>query len=254
MKTVRKFLFENDFDSGSEALTKDVARKKTESVTDHAVIQSPEKTFTETEYNHAVADARAKGLKEGQIKGKLDNQNQVETQIANTLTNINSQIADLSKKISQDRTTILREASSLALAIIRKMLPEFTRRGGLAEIESTIEQCLVDQRNESRISIRVPEELLPELRAVLTKLTVESHFDGQANLLGDLSLKSPNCSIEWSNGGLIRDSEDIWRDISAALNRYLQAEGIVAMDIGEEPTTNTILDTKDVVDGSEIFD
>lgn len=231
MKTVRKFLFETDFDDADPATLRTLARKaKSEAA---AVVEPPpppppppEPTFSEAEMAEARTTAHAKGLKEGIAKGRTEAQAQIEAQIGAVLATLNAQIAAMKSDLSQDRAAILGEAATLALAMTGKMLPEFTRRGGLAEVEAVIERCLVDLRREPRLTARVPAGLLPDLEAKIASLAAGKHFEGRINLIGDDSLADASCSIEWADGGLERHSDAIWQLVSAALDRCLTLQDI----------------------------
>ncbi|WP_374652609.1 hypothetical protein [Dongia sp.] len=240
MKTVRKFLFENDFDAAPVPARSAVRKAKTETPPAEPPPPPPpppEPTFSEAELAAAVAEAKAKALKEGQAKGKADAQAQIEAQIASALGNIGKEVAAMVANTARDRAAILGEAAGLALAMTRKMLPELTRRGGLAEIEATIARCLVDQRREKRLNIRVPAELLPALMGKIEAMAVEKHFEGRANLIGDAGLDGASCQIEWADGGLERQADAIWRDVSAALDRCLATQGIEPVALVDEATT-----------------
>lgn len=231
MKTVRKFLFETDFDDADSAAPQSLARKaKSEA---DAVVEAsppppppPEPTFSEAELAEARGAAHAKGLKEGIAKGRSEAQAQIESQIASTLTALNNQVAVLKAELAMDRAAILGEAASLAMAMTRKMLPEFTRRGALTEVEAVIERCLVDLRREPRLTARIPMALLPELEAKIASLTAGKGFEGRMGLVGDDSLSGASCRIEWADGGLERHGDAIWHQVSAALDRCLTLQGI----------------------------
>ncbi|MDY0870562.1 FliH/SctL family protein [Dongia rigui] len=246
LKPVRKFLFDNDFDAGNEMPARNVVRKKVEAPAEPPPPPPPppppEPTFSEAELAAAVAEAKAKALKDGQAKGKADAQAQIEAQIANVLGNIGSQIATMTAALAQDRSVILGEAAGLAMAMMRKMLPEFTQRGGLVEVEAIIERCLIDQRREKRLNIRVPADLLPALQAKIAELAAEKHFEGRVNLIADAALQPASCQIEWADGGLERNGEAIWRDVSAALDRCLTTQGIEAVTVADETTTEPASD------------
>lgn len=259
MKTVRKFLFDNDFDAGTDAPARNVVRKKAEAPAEPPPPPPPppppEPTFSEAQLAAAVAEAKAKALKDGQAKGKADAQAQIEAQISGALGNIGSQIATMATNLTEDRSAILGEAAGLALAMMRKILPEFSRRGGLAEVEATIERCLVDQRREKRLNIRVPADLLPALQAKIADLAAEKHFEGRANLIGDPTLQGASCLIEWADGGLERKSDAIWRDVSAALERCLATQGIEPVAINDDATTEPASDMPgDTVDSADAVD
>lgn len=235
MKTVRKFLFETDFDDDADevALRSSARKAKVEAAAATAVVEPPPPpppppapTFSEAELAEARTTAHAKGLKEGTAKGRADAQAQIEAQIGAVLATLNAQVAAMKSDLSQDRVAILGEAASLAFAMTRKVLPEFTRRGGLAEVEAVIEQCLVDLRREPRLTARVPATLLPDLEAKIAAMAAGKHFEGRINLIGDSSLANASCSIEWADGGLERHSDTIWQQVSAALDRCLTLQDI----------------------------
>lgn len=250
MTTVRRFLFDNDFDAAQAAPRNVVRKAKPEPA---AVVEPPppppEPTFSEAEMAAAVAEARAAGLKEGLAKGKADGkaeaQAQTEAQIAAALASIGSQVAAMSANLSLDRATLLSEAAGLALAMARKMLPEFSRRGGLVEVEKTIEQCLVDQRRESRLNVRVPADLLPVLETKIDKIAANKHFEGRINLLADAGLTGASCRIEWADGGLERRADSVWQEVSAALDRCLATQGIVPAEINKAG----LLEPSEIADG-----
>ena len=244
MKTVRKFLFDNDFDAAADGPARHVARKaKSEASTAAEPAPPPppppppEPTFSEAELAAAVAEAKAKALKDGQAKGKAEAQAQIEAQIAAGLAAIGKDVAAMSAAAVQDRATILGEAAALARAMVGKMLPELSRRGGLAEIEAAIERCLFDQRREPRLNIRVNPDLLVPLQEKIAAMAAEKHFEGRINLIADASLDGASCRIEWADGGLERDSQAIWRDIAAALDRCLATHDVEAAAIADETAT-----------------
>lgn len=259
MKTVRKFLFENDFDAGSAMPARNVVRKKAEAPLEPPPPPPPppEPTFTESELAAAVAEAKAAALKEGRSKGKADAQAelaaQIESQIAKALSGIGNQVATMVASLSLDRAALLSEAAGLALAMTRRILPELTRRGGLAEVEATIERCLIDQRREKRLNIRVPVDLLPALQAKIADLAAEKHFEGRTNLIGDPALTGASCQVEWADGGLERHGDAIWRDVAAALDRCLASQGITPAELGDE-TQPEPAGTGDGVDGNSAAD
>jgi flagellar assembly protein FliH len=259
LKTVRKFLFDNDFDAGSGTPTQNVVRKKVEAPAEPPPPPPPppppEPTFSEAELAAAVADAKAKGFKDGQAKGRAEAQAQIEAQIAGALGSIGGQVTAMSAALAQDRSVILAEAAGLAQAMMRKLLPEFSRRGGLAEVEATIERCLVDQRREKRLNIRVPADLLPALQAKIADLAAEKHFEGRANLIGDPALQGTSCLIEWADGGLERHGDAIWRDVSAALDRCLVTQGIEPVAIDDATAAEPVSEIPDdTVDSAQAVD
>lgn len=247
MATVRKFMFENDFDAvagaaaGSasarpdapaKAAAKSSAKPSAKEAAQAAPPEPveppppPEPTFSEAELKAAAAKARAEGQRSGEAKGRAAAAAEAEQRSAAALESIAGQIAALQAGLAHDRAAILADASALALAILRKMLPEFSRRGGIAEIEAALEQCLRDQRHEARLVARVAPDLVPLLEPGLTALSAKTAFEGRLFLIPDDRLGPADCAIEWADGGLERHADALWGEIAAALDRCLSLQGV----------------------------
>src|SRR5690606_8855129 len=159
-------------------------------------------------------------------KGRETAKAEIEQRIAAALDSVLAQVTTLQAECATDRQAILGDATALAMAILRKMLPEFSRRGGLAEIESVIERCLRDQRREPRLVARVTPDLLPALEPRMAALSANAAFEGRLFLIADERLGPADCTVEWADGGMERHADAIWADISATLDRCLGLQGI----------------------------
>jgi flagellar assembly protein FliH len=236
--SVRKFLFDNDFDAVPGVESASAARAAAKARATAAEVATPvepappppppEPTFSEAELKAATDKARAEGQKAGEAKGRNAAMAEIEQRIAATLESMVAQVTTMQAAIAMDREAVLGDAATLALAMFRKMLPEYTRRGGLAEIEAVIERCLQDQRKEPRLVARIAPDLLPALEPRLAALSAATGFEGRLFLIADERLGAADCTIEWADGGLERHADTIWREVSAALDRCLTLQGIPA--------------------------
>jgi flagellar assembly protein FliH len=241
---VRKFLFENDFDAvagaaaGSaaarpdapaKAAAKSPAKTPAKEAVPPAPVEPPpppEPSFSEAELKAAVDKARAEGQRSGEAKGRAAAAAEAEQRSAAALEAIVGQVTALQAGLAHDRAAVLADASALALAILRKMLPEYSRRGGIAEIETVLEQCLRDQRHEPRLVARVAPDLVPLLEPRLGALNARTAFEGRLFLIPDDRLGPADCVIEWADGGLERHADALWGEITAALERCLRLQGV----------------------------
>ncbi|MBL8708670.1 MAG: hypothetical protein JNL25_05725 [Rhodospirillaceae bacterium] len=237
MTTVRKFLFENDFDVDPEVEAKVAARaaqRQARAAAEVAAVDAPvetpapppEPTFSQRDLDAASAAGREQGLKEGEATARAAAKKEVEQRIATALGTIGQQIIQLQTDVAMDRSAILGDAATLAMAMLRRMLPEFSRRGALAEVEAVIERCLIDQRREPRLVVRAAPDLVPLLEARIAGLTAEKGFEGRVALVADDRLSETDCSVEWADGGMQRHADKIWQDIAAALDRCLTLQGV----------------------------
>jgi flagellar assembly protein FliH len=59
------------------------------------------------------------------------------------------------------------------------------------------------------------------LRGEVEALAQSRGFEGRIVVAPDDGLKAGDCRIEWSQGGVIRDADEIWRAIEAAMEQAL---------------------------------
>jgi flagellar assembly protein FliH len=111
------------------------------------------------------------------------------------------------------------------MAIVKKLFPALAARDGIAEIEGILTQCLGSQKQEPRLVAYVSAAQLDALQGRLAELTAANGFEGRVVLIGDDKMADSDCRVEWADGGVERDSNQIWRTIEDAINRYLAAEG-----------------------------
>jgi flagellar assembly protein FliH len=98
-------------------------------------------------------------------------------------------------------------------------------RGGITEIEGILTHCLTSLKQEPRLVAYVSAAQLDALQGRLAELTAANGFEGRVVLIGDDKMADSDCRVEWADGGIERDSNQIWRTIEDAMNRYLAAEG-----------------------------
>ncbi|WP_425598654.1 hypothetical protein [Azospirillum brasilense] len=180
MSSVRKFLFDESFDVDAPPRRQ---RQADDDYFDNIPLPEPEPepepelppeppppVFGEAD----LAAARAAGFAEGETAGKstgygkgfLDGNNAgrkdgyenaraeieatVQARIANALETIGNGVQHL---LNEHYATSAQRADQpvhIALAIVRKLMPELARRGGLMEVEGLVRACLTDLIDEPR--------------------------------------------------------------------------------------------------------
>ena len=255
MSSVRKFMFDTDFDApsvngpaGGEARSaaRPAAKAKPTAKEPPAPVEPapppppPAPTFSEAELKAATDKARAEGQKAGETKGRNAAMAEIEQRVAITLQGIADDVVQLQSQFAADRQAILGDASLLALAILKKMLPELSRRGGLAEVEAQLARCLLEQRREPRLVARVSPEFAPLLEPRIAALSATAGFEGRLQVTADDRLGPTDCAVEWADGGMERHAEEIWAEVSGALERCLVLQGIeMPADLPVTPVAKT---------------
>jgi flagellar assembly protein FliH len=214
---IRKFTFDNDFDAPRVAAPEPVVVIEEELPPP----PPPAPTFSEEELEAAVAEARKTALAEGQAKGKADATAQNERQTAAALNTIGQHFAKIDGEVKA-ATEQLRETSlELSVAIVRRLFPEFARQHGLEEVKELLGRCLDNLRSEPRFTVKVASDQAEALKNEVEALAQSRGFEGRIMVAADESLKPGDCRIEWSQGGMIRSADEIWKAIEAAMEQAL---------------------------------
>lgn len=119
-------------------------------------------------------------------------------------------------------------AISVALAVIRKLQPQFCRQFGLLEIEGAVKEALINLDQVPRVTIKVHPELVEALREKSEILAAQASFEGKLIVTGDPTLAPGDCKIDWGDGGAARDLARIQADIDRAVETALGALNILA--------------------------
>jgi flagellar assembly protein FliH len=223
MVKLQKFLFDTDFGAGrisvAEAALAEMAEPEAEVVEE----APPPPTFSEEE----LALARDQAFQAGQAAGRADAEAATERMVAQALTAIGSQLPGLSAAQAEAADAMLREATGVALAVIRKLQPEFCRHHGLAEIEGIVHECLSHLDREMRITVRVHPSLLEAVRQGCAQAAEAASFEGKLIVTADPTIAAGDCRLEWGDGGAERNQARLWAEIDAVVGRALARPGDV---------------------------
>ncbi len=214
MKPLAKFLFDTSFDL-EEAPAPRVLPPLREAPAPEPVPAAP--SFGEAD----LAQARQDGFAEGQAQAAAAARASIEQSAADALAALAARLPALAGQVEEGLAANARLMIETALAGLRRIMPELSRRGGLAEIEGLLEQTVTGLREESRIVVRLNEQLLDALRDRLERVAQTSGFEGRFVLLADEEIPVGDCRIEWAEGGVERMTSRVWDDIDAAVTRAL---------------------------------
>lgn len=202
MSPARKFMFDLNFDAAPEPAP-------------DAPAAPVEPRFTAAE----LEQARQAAFAEGKAAGEAAVLRSVERNLAEALQRVSEQTSLLLQAHAQSEGQAVRSAIAAAVAILRKLQPELARRNSLVEIEGVLAQCLETMREEPRVLVRVHDALLDPLRERLDAIAGSIGYEGRIVIVADEGLAIGDCRVEWADGGMVRDTERLWRDVEAALAR-----------------------------------
>lgn len=201
-----KFLFERSFDEGPGAKT-----------------------------DPQIEEAFARGREEGLEAARLESERLLATETAKIL----ERLVGLEAMRAELGSTMTRQAVELATALVRKMMPDLCKRGGLAEIEALLVELLSHAVEEPRVVFRVPDAMLDGMQARIGELAEKAAYAGEIVLIADDRLGASDCLVEWADGGAERNLDRLWSDVDAMLARALDTSFNRISPPGE-PTPKTI--------------
>ena len=221
-KSIRPFVFEQSFDM---LLDEDEVNLKKEEEEEEVP------TFSEEE----LQAARELAYQEGMQAGLQEAMNGIEKQVSATLEVVGATLGRIDEQQKCANDMIARETVDLAIAALEKLLPQFAREGGAAEVEGFVQGILTQILEEPRIAVTVSEELAGKLKRNMIDLARKIGFDGAIVVVGDASLGPADCCIKWSEGNAERLLENTRRKIATLTDSIPQNDGGTLEATGEAP-------------------
>jgi flagellar assembly protein FliH len=216
MATATRYLFNRSF--GTEDDAPGVAE-----FAGPALIVDPEPEpqdpaiFTQEDLDRVRAEALSFGRKQGaaEAAGTADQR------IARTLEQIAEGLGRVRDALGHAGVEQAKDATAVALAVIRKLFPETSRRHGLTEIAGVVDAVIGRIIDKPKVTVRVAESLQHRISEQLSAIAEAHGFAGQISIVGDGTVAEGDCRVAWAGGGATRDSAAIWREIDAAIGRTL---------------------------------
>ena len=133
-----------------------------------------------------------------------------------------------------------KESLRLAIAALDLLSPLVREKLGADEVRKAIEETLSAHRKTKEITIRVSQGMKGEIETLITRIRRDEHEDVLWRVLEDAALTEGDCTLEWSDGGAVRDSVRTARDIRQSLENLLGTpqERISEIDQGDVSSDN----------------
>ena len=220
MSAAEKFMFDLTFDN-------EVDPSQETETNDENIIEDQEPeiivpTFSEEE----VEIARQQGYEAGKEEGLAATTEILTKQINETLIKIDEKLIPAFQKQDSMNHEISRAAHSLAFSICKKMMPAMAKQNSFGEVEKVIEEVFSKVLEDPRITIVVHADMVEAIELRLKELAEEREFKGRIHVKENKATESSDCRVDWANGGIERNTKELWANITSILNR----------NIGEKPT------------------
>jgi flagellar assembly protein FliH len=197
-----KFLFDVDFGAGPGA-------------------KEAETTINEAAHQAALADAEARGYRDGLSAAEAQLKTEAERTMAAAFARIAQGLEQLARSISAVEGRFEAESVEVAVAVARKLAPQLIAREPLAEVSALAKECFGELLKAPHVVVRVNEALYASAREHLEDIARACGFEGRLVVLGEPDIQPGDCRIEWADGGLKRDRAATEAAIVEAVDRYV---------------------------------
>lgn len=189
--------------------------------------QHVEPVFTQTEMdaakNQAHEEGRLQGLEEGRENAWQEAMVSIEKQNSDTLNMIDSSLKELLEISQNCSQTAFTTAIDFAMAVCRKVVPALAEKNAVGEIQGLLEKNFHFLKDEAKISLRLNPFLADKVKPVLADLVKKESYAGKIAVIRDDSLPIGDCRVEWKNGGLQRNAQDVLNQTEELVKLYAQA-------------------------------
>lgn len=200
MTCIEKFMFARRFSAVSDALAEDPS----------PLVAVP--ALSDDDLDQARREARAEGYAEGYAAGLAEGEAQAR-QCARSAREERSaeSLARLSEHLAQavtERDALAHEAErstlALALAALRKALPELHRRFAAIEIEAMVSSVPQPPREQGSLRVTLHPESVDALGDTLESTLAARGLASCVTIVADADLAAGDCRISWHGGGAER--------------------------------------------------
>jgi len=223
MKPARKFEFGLSFDApGTRGAPRAAAPVPVPEVLPEPEPEEPppppEPTFSQEEMH----ETRHQGWLEGRAAGEADTMERNERRLADTIERLAHDLEGLAGSQHTSLARVERQATELAVGIVRKLFPAFVARSGTVEIQALIADALSLAQEQPKLALRCAPDMIAAIEPILTDAAARSGFEGRLSVRGDPDLAETDCRIEWNEGGMDRDTGRLMHEIESAIARGLE--------------------------------
>lgn len=181
---------------------------------------TPPPVFNEEELGAAKKESFDEGQREG-VRKTLLSREQAITQL---LEKISQSASALFAAESERENTYEQESIKLALSIFKKLFPTYSEKYALEELKTSILEILQTQKEQTHIIIEVAPDNVEPIVAHTQTIDTLGHNKERLTVQGKENLGTGDCRLTWSDGGAIRNTEDISNKIATLVEEALAAD------------------------------
>ena len=199
MKATAKYLFDEDFSSGTKP------------------------TITLVEADRRRADAESQAYRQGFSAGEKQAQDDAAERTATALGMIADAMERLERSLAGISARLETEAVEVAVAVATKLAPELIAREPFVEISALATESFNYLVKAPHVVVHIGAEIYETAKAKLQEIANARGFEGRLVVLSDPAMVPGDCRIEWADGGVARDRAATLAVIDDVVGRYVAA-------------------------------
>ncbi|HEY7999069.1 MAG: FliH/SctL family protein [Pseudolabrys sp.] len=199
MKATAKYLFDEDFSSGTKP------------------------TITLVEADRRRADAESQAYRQGFSAGEKQAQDDAAERTAAALGMIADAMERLERSLAGISARLETEAVEVAVAVATKLAPELIAREPFVEISALATESFNHLVKAPHVVVHIGAEIYETAKAKLQEIANARGFEGRLVVLSDPAMVPGDCRIEWADGGVARDRAATLAVIDDVVGRYVAA-------------------------------
>ncbi len=197
MEKDRKYFFDaNIFD----------APPKEEIVED---LPPPPPVYSEEE----LATSKDMAFEQGRQQGQREERESRDQNVAQMLAKIADSFSHLFAAELIRENIFEKESVRLVISVLDILYPSMDEKIGRDEVMKVLQKTLTDHRKTKEITITVPVGYRTEIESMIGRIRASEHEEAIWRIVEDPAIKPGDCTLEWADGGAIRDTVRTARDI-----------------------------------------
>ena len=209
METVKKFSFDREFDRGA---TSPFVQKK------------PETTLTLSQHEATLREAESQAFLRGHVEGANAARTEEQARLARAIEALTATLSQTAARLGHIEAKASSEALKFALEFSTMLSGTLVSQSPTAPIEAAARKVFGDLRGVPHVAVRVSPDLVEPAREKLSRIARDIGLDAKMIVLGEPEIMTGDCRIEWADGGIIVDHEQLVLKLNAAVARALDRD------------------------------
>ena len=180
-----------------------------------------ERAAAAAEMAHQIADAEARGYRDGFDAAQVEARVVSERRSALALEEIALSLRNAAGNLSAVEQRMETEAVAVALSVARKLCASLIAAQPITEIMTLVEDCFRQLVATPHLVVRVNDALYDDVRERVERLARQCGYEGRLVILAQPDLAGGDCRIEWADGGVTLERAATDAKIDELVTRYL---------------------------------